>query len=314
MMKRWENHIQQNIPTLDQNDVQKDCPLVSQTDASDVMVHQHAPEYTQISYLRLRSIEEVFAIQNYLDPKCNPKLQEFLTEKMMTDGLKFETGRAYGMRKLIDLHEKKGYKIETLFAAQNIFDRYLNIIGHWTISNKEYLLLATIATLMSAKLEQDISPSFSRMISLLTRQEQKYVSKQALIELEREIITIFGFDFNFPGPIESMERFLRILDYDQNQNVVNLSRNILRHHICLGHFLNYRPSQVAACAVIIAINISEKKTLTCLDIWNNEKTQTMTGYSIEMLQKPIKELAQFTLANIADIKIDQFFATKDLKI
>ena len=95
----------------------------------------------------------MFAIQNYLDPKFNPKLQEFLTEKMMTDGLKFETGRAYGMRKLIDLHEKKGYKIETLFAAQNIFDRYLNIIGHWTISNKEYLLLATIATLMSAKLE-----------------------------------------------------------------------------------------------------------------------------------------------------------------
>jgi hypothetical protein len=71
----------------------------------------------------------------------------------MANGLIFESGRAYGMSKLIDLHEKKGYRMETLFAAQNIFDRYLNITGHWTTSNKEYLLLATTATLMSAKLE-----------------------------------------------------------------------------------------------------------------------------------------------------------------
>jgi len=95
----------------------------------------------------------VFALRNYLDPKCNPKLQEFLTDKNMDNGFKFETGRAYGMRKLIDLNEKKGYRIETLFAAQNIFDRYLNTVGHWTIPDKKYVLLATIATLMSAKLE-----------------------------------------------------------------------------------------------------------------------------------------------------------------
>ena len=216
MMKRWENHIKLMIPALDQHDVQKDCPLVSQTGASDDTVRQHAPEYTQISYLRLRSIEEVFALRNYLDPKCNPKLLEFLTDKKMDNGFKFETGRAYGMRKLIDLNEKKGYRIETLFAAQNIFDRYLNTVGHWTIPDKKYVLLATIATLMSAKLEQDVSPSFNRMISLLTKQEQQYVTKNALIDLEQEIITMFGFDFNFPGPIESMERFFRILDCDQN--------------------------------------------------------------------------------------------------
>ena len=94
---------------------------------------------------------------------------------------------------------------------------------------------------------------------------------------------MFGFDFNFPGPIESMERFFRILDCDQNLKVVKLTRNILRQHICIGNFLNYRPSQVAACAVIIAINIREKRSMICLDIWNNEKIQTTTGYSTEML-------------------------------
>ena len=66
------------------------------------------------------------------------------------------------------------------------------------------------------------------MISLLNNDEYKHVSKQALIELEREIINLFGFDFNFPGPIESMERFLRILGYNKNKEVDKLARNILK--------------------------------------------------------------------------------------
>ena len=166
--------------------------------------------------MRLRSIEEVFAITNYLDPACNPKFETYLKQSKQTNGPRFESGRIYGMRKLLDLHYKKGYRLETLFAAQNIFDRYLYRIGHWNMNDKKYMLLATIATLLSAKLEQDTSPSFNRMISLLTHEEQKHVTKKGLIELESEIILNFGFDFNFPGPIESMERFLRILGYNKN--------------------------------------------------------------------------------------------------
>ena len=58
---------------MDQQDVKKDCPLITQKEVSEDTVNQHAPEFTQVSYLRLRSIEEVFAIRNYLDPKCNPR-------------------------------------------------------------------------------------------------------------------------------------------------------------------------------------------------------------------------------------------------
>lgn len=54
---------------------------------------------------------------------------------------------------------------------------------------------------MAAKLEQPISPSFTRMISLLTEEEKKSVTKQKLIDLETNILITFGFDFNFPGPL-----------------------------------------------------------------------------------------------------------------
>ena len=72
---------------------------------------------------------------------------------------------------------------------------------------------------MAAKLEQPISPSFTRMISLLGEDEKKLVTKQKLIDIESNILIIFGFDFNFPGPLQSMERYLRLLDYDLNSQL-----------------------------------------------------------------------------------------------
>jgi hypothetical protein len=61
--------------------------------------------------------------------------------------------------------------------------------------------LATVSMLVAAKLEQPISPSFSRMISLLSDDEKKNVTKKQLIELEADILVVMGFDYNFPGPI-----------------------------------------------------------------------------------------------------------------
>jgi hypothetical protein len=75
---------------------------------------------------------------------------------------------------------------------------------------------------LAAKLEQPISPSFTRMISLLTEEEKKLVTKQKLIDLETNILITFGFDFNFPGPIQSMERYLRLLDYDLNTQLYEM--------------------------------------------------------------------------------------------
>ena len=67
-----------------------------------------------------------------------------------------------------------------------------------------------------------------------------------------------GFDYNFPGPIQSLERFLRILKYDQNRTVYDMSYQICKFQLNDSMFLEYRPSQIAACSAIIAINIFER--------------------------------------------------------
>ena len=55
--------------------------------------------------------------------------------------------------------------------------------------------LATICVLMSAKLEQPISPSFNRMISLLDDDEKTRITKQDLIDLEADIMNRLQFEF-----------------------------------------------------------------------------------------------------------------------
>jgi hypothetical protein len=140
------------------------------------------------------------------------------------------------------LHAKKDYKEETLFIAAGIFDRYINIIGPANFPKHLTVHLATISVLMSAKLEQPISPSFTRMINLLTQDEKKTVTKQSLIDLESEILIMLGFDFNFPGPVQTMERYLRILGYDLNRTVYDMAFQICKFQLNEAIFLNYRPS------------------------------------------------------------------------
>ena len=85
--------------------------------------------------------------------------------------------RDYVARKVIDLHEKKGYRHDTLFVAMGILDRYVMIVGAKNIMNSQLAALATISVLLAAKFEQPVSPSYLRMIQLLTLDEQKLVTK-----------------------------------------------------------------------------------------------------------------------------------------
>ena len=44
-----------------------------------------------------------------------------------------------------------------------------------------------------------------------------------MINLEAKILMTLGFDLHFPGPVQSLERFLRILDFNQNQTVFDMA-------------------------------------------------------------------------------------------
>jgi len=230
MQERWHRS-NINLPQPDQTDILEENPYFNKN-KQVVNKHQHHPEFTQSSYLRLRSMEEAFAMNNYFKKM----------KKSKGDGGMSVHMRSYGIQKIFDLHMKKEYKEETLFISASIFDRYINIIGVNTFNKNLCVHLATISVLMSAKLEQPISPSFTRMINLLSAEEKKIVTKSSLIDLESDILVKLGFDFNFPGPIQSLERFLRLVNYDMNKTVFDMAFQICKFQLNEAKFLDYRPS------------------------------------------------------------------------
>ena len=56
-------------------------------------------------------------------------------------------------------------------------DHYLFKIGIEDFRRDQMVNLATVSILMAAKLEEPISPSFTRMISKLSKDEQEHVTK-----------------------------------------------------------------------------------------------------------------------------------------
>lgn len=253
-------------------------------------------------------MEEAFPLRNYFNDKkwaSNPR-NDFT-----------EHARSYGVQKIFDLHMKKDYKEETLFIALGIFDRYINILNG-NFAKEETTALATISVLMSAKLEQPISPSFTRMINLLNAEEKKKITKQGLIQLEACILSRFGFDFNFPGPMQSLERFFRLLGYQGNNDVFDMGFQICKFAYNEARFLDYRPSQVAASAALLAINIYEDDTnpnfnkkkgsmkLLNVELWNNEEVIGVTGYKISDFKDCLYELAEFISASLSPNRLKPF--------
>ena len=55
-----------------------------------------------------------------------------------------------------------------------------------------------------------------------------------------------------------MERFLRILNYNTNKTIIDMAFQISKFQLNDARFLKFKPSQIAACSVILAINIYEK--------------------------------------------------------
>jgi hypothetical protein len=81
------------------------------------------------------------------------------------------------------------------------------------------------------------------MIYLLSDIEKENVNKENLIELENKIINKLNFNFMIPGPIQTIERYLRILEYDKKTSVVySMAYQICKFSQNDSMFLEFRPS------------------------------------------------------------------------
>jgi len=145
------------------------------------------------------------------------------------------------------------------------------------------------------------------------------------------VLVKLGFDLNFPGIVAPLDRFLHLLGYNKIDLMVNLTFQMCKFTMNDPYFLKYRPSMIAACAVIICSNIymrdkesyestgvfakgtmptANDKSYFCLtsdlscskrtvllqvntQVWNNQQVLEVTGITYKALKQCLYELANY---------------------
>lgn len=332
MMSRWQK-AQDILPSQDY----EDCLLMVKDTTKTCDLRQAEPEYSQTSYLRMRSTEEAYQIYNYLDPQKNKALQNVDKKR----GFKHiqVNDRSFAMQLMLQLYKKRGYSHETLFTGAAVLDRYLALTGPQNFPSNQTTNLALTCLLIGAKLEQPKHPNFMNMINALEDLNGDKCKKEDLVNLEEKILRLLGFDFNFNGPKQFLDRYLRVLGYDANAKVNQMALQILTLSLVDEKLLNYRASQIAASAAILAINIfmvqkelkegrsdtsissffyikpsdlqiynrkANEKRILNTSIWNNFKVSSQTGYTIEMLKPCLFDLSKFIEEYLEPNKLKYF--------
>ena len=147
-----------------------------------------------------------------------------------------------------DVCRMKNYMEETLFLACSLVDRYLVHIVLAKQATPCLIRLAIIATLIAAKLEQPIQPSYIKMVKLIAHEWKVDIDVQELYDLEQSIIFVLDFDLRYEGPIFFLGRFLRIYGLDQVRQdkdsflVDYLARKFCRLLLRSREYLMLRPS------------------------------------------------------------------------
>lgn len=122
--------------------------------------------------------------------------------------------------------------------------------------------LAAAALFIAAKLEEDPGPSSEDIISLVSKPDKSRVTYHTLLDLEVAILIALGFELKFAGPLAFLERYLRLLSLDQpgekpaSTQIGTVSRKFCKYMQRHFEFLEYKPAQQAAAALVLAIDIS----------------------------------------------------------
>ena len=150
-------------------------------------------------------LKQEYAIGDYLtNPSCSLDITPFARHQMV--------------RLIEELVFLREYKLETIFIAVSLADRYLVSIAVKKERAPCLITLAVISVLMAAKLEQPIAPSFTRMILVLYDNHKIQLKKKHLINMEEQILRALEFSCHHISPLPFLERFLRIYGIKQDDS------------------------------------------------------------------------------------------------
>jgi len=168
---------------------------------------------------------------------------------------------------MMDVHRKFRLRSETLYVAQYIIDKYLSLKK---IANKSLHLLGVTTLHLAAKYEEIYPPD---MKDFITVSENKF-KKEDILATEKDILHELQFDVTSPSPYRFLQRFVRLNESTNDEEVLFFAQYILEISLLEAKFIMFRPSVLAAAALVL----SAKQIKGIDNLWD-ARMQKLTTYS-----------------------------------
>ena len=156
---------------------------------------------------------------------------------------------------LAEVHTKFKLLPETLFLTINIVDRFLSIRQ---VTLDKLQLVGITALFIAAKYEEVYVPGINQFVYIT---DGCYTNSQ-IIKAERYMLSVLGFNLQFPNPLNFLRRCSKADDY--NIQTRTLAKYFMEAMLLDETFLAHPPSKTTAAALYMArVMVYEPESPEC---------------------------------------------------
>lgn len=211
-----------------------------------------------------------------------------------------------------EVHSQFRLVAETFQLTVAIIDRYLQIVKDTKRSHLQ--LVGVTALFIAAKYEELFPPAIADFIYIT---DDTYTGKQIRL-MELQIFKALDCNLSRPLPIHFLRRFSKAAEAEDNHHAMSkyfLELAMVEYDMC-----HYKPSEIAAASLFLALNLLKEKSSTPSGLNNKHWNSTLewySRYSPEHL-RPITKKIAFVARNAPNAKLKAVYtkyqASKLLKV
>lgn len=142
---------------------------------------------------------------------------------------------------------------DTLFLTVQLIDRFLSQVP---VAVGDLQRVGVAAFFIASKYEDIYAP----LVDNLVYWSAETFTREELYDMEDEILKTLDYRISFPTANTFLAVYLEVAGVSKNKRVVNIARFFLEGTLTSCALLKFLPSQLAAAAVKIACDFSEKKS------------------------------------------------------
>jgi len=221
-------------------------------------------------------VEEIFSYLRVRENEFRPNVHYMDAQNDINDRM-----RSILVNWLVEVHEKFRLRSSTLYLTISIVDRFLS---RCQVTRSKLQLVGCVAMLLASKFEEIYPPEVQDFVYIA---DSAY-SREEILQMEGTVIRTLRWDMSVVTPHCFTKRFLDLCEADEWEQIY--TNFIMELALIEYRMIKYKPSELAAAAVYLALKFSPaRQGQTSEQLWG-EFHERHTKYSRAMLKDCMREL------------------------